>query len=615
MPFANKIACIFFLFSFISFAQTKEMDSLFRYSKYKQLDTLLFQSDSLEDVNLKLAKVKYHNTFKNLEESFRLLFDIDTTLISSSQKAHYYYNLGKAYDLNASYDLAAMNFKTAQKYFNRIGDLRSYNSIHLDLYYTMFDPDIYSQPVDYLEKYQELAIELNDPLQLVNLEIELAFVCEKSQDSTAHYLTHINNAYEYFEQDPDPHTLSVIYSFHAFYYTDVIVQKDSAEVYYNKALDIHKEMGLSHKVAIDYFSLGDINRLTGDFEKAIYWTKKANSYRNFNYDYELTAYINEKLADDYKQLQNLDSAYHYLNLAIQFRDSLNRQKQNINLTRFQAQKKEQENLILEQQNEKNEAFIVGTVGALVLLSFLSFSVYMNAKRKRLLIEKDKALEIEQIETQLKIQQLKALDALVIGQERERMRIASDLHDNIGSNFVAIKSYFHRLKEEYDKESKTSPVFDKTSILLEETYQDIRSLAHLKHSGLMRDDGLLPAIRKLCKNVSSFSQIEVEFHSFIDADIELNERLELNVFRIIQESMANVVKHSKANKASISITSIDSLLNIIVEDDGVGFDEHQISQQDSFGLQSIKERLELLKGKFTIDTKKGRGTTVIIDIPL
>jgi signal transduction histidine kinase len=374
-------------------------------------------------------------------------------------------------------------------------------------------------------------------------------------------------------------------------------------------------MGLSHKVAIDYFSLGDINRLTGDFEKAIYWTKKANSYRNFNYDYELTAYINEKLADDYKQLQNLDSAYHYLNQAIQFRDSLNRQKQNINLTRFQAQKKEQENLILEQQNERNEAFIVGSIGALVLLSFLSFSVYMNAKRKRLLIEKDKALEIEQIETQLKMQQLKALDALVIGQERERMRIANDLHDNIGSNFVAIKSYFHRLKEEYDKESKTSPVFDKTSILLEETYQDIRSLAHLKHSGLMRDDGLLPALRKLSKNVSSFSQIQVEFHSFIDADIELNERLELNVFRIIQESMANVVKHSKANKASISITSIDSLLNIIVEDDGVGFDEHQISQQDSFGLQSIKERLELLKGKFTIDTKKGRGTTVIIDIPL
>lgn len=132
---------------------------------------------------------------------------------------------------------------------------------------------------------------------------------------------------------------------------------------------------------------------------------------------------------------------------------------------------------------------------------------------------------------------------------------------------------------------------------------------------MKDSGLVPALKKLSKNVSSFSQIEVDFNSFIDDKVKLNEKLELNVFRIIQETMANVVKHSKAKKASVSITNIDSLLNIIVEDDGVGFDEDKVAHQDSFGLQSIKERIQLLNGEFKIDTKKGRGTTLIIDIPI
>ncbi|MBZ9651944.1 sensor histidine kinase [Psychroflexus montanilacus] len=615
MPSANQIAFLFFLFSFISFSQTKEIDSLFRYSRYSDLEVLLFERNYLQRDDLYLAQSRYFNTFNQLEETFESLYAIDTTDLSPRQKAHYYNNLADAYDLNSNFDLAARNFVQAQNYYKKVGDMLSYNDINLDLFYTVANPDIYNEPVDYLDAFQELALELEDPLQLVSLEMELAFESLETQDSTAIFLEHIDKAYDLLEKDYDAYKLGIVHTFHAFYYTDVIIDKDSASTYYSKAIEINKELGLPHKVALGYFSLGDLNRYTGDYEEAIAWTKKANSYRNFNYDFELTAYINQKLAEDYKNLSQLDSAYFYLDESLKYRDSLNIQKQNISLTRFEAEKKERQNLILEKENQRNEAFIVGSLGALVLLSFLSFSVYISAKRKRLLIEKDKALEIRNIESQLKKQQLKALDALVIGQEKERMRIASDLHDNIGSNFMAIKSYFDHLRKEFKSSENTSPVFEKTHDLLEETYQDIRSLAHLKHSGSMKDSGLVPALKKLSKNVSSFSQIEVDFNSFIDDEVKLNEKLELNVFRIIQETMANVVKHSKAKKASVSITNIDSLLNIIVEDDGVGFDEDKVAHQDSFGLQSIKERIQLLNGEFKIDTKKGRGTTLIIDIPI
>lgn len=613
--FRNIVFFILF-FNFSSYAQTDEIDQLFRYNKYDKLEILLFESSEVDATNLKLAQSKYYNTFKQLEQSFEVLFNLDTTRLSTKQKAYYYHNLAESYDLNSNFDLAADNYLIAQKYYKEIDDLVNYNSINLDLFYAIANPDIYQNPVDYLKAFQELAVTTKDTLQLVDLELELAFESlEQENDTTAKFLDHIQNAYDYLEHDFSSYKLGVVHTFHAFYYTDVIIDKDSASYYYNKAIEINKELGLPHKVALGYFSLGDLSRYTEDYEKAIFWTKKANDYRNFNYDFELTAYINQKLAEDYKEINQLDSAYFYLNKSVQYRDSLNIQKQNINLTRFEAEKKEKENLILEKENQRNEALILGSLGALVLLIFLSFSVYKNARRKEEIIQKDKALEIKKIEEKLKKQQLKALDALVVGQEKERMRIASELHDNIGSNFMAIKSYFDHFKNEFEIQDSSSQVFEKTHELLEETYHDIRSLAHLKHSGLMTDNGLFPALQKLSKNVSSFSKTQVDFNSFIEEEVELNEKLELNVFRIVQESMANVVKHSKAKTASISITKIDSLLNIIIEDDGVGFDKNKISNNDSFGLQSIKERVQLLNGNFSIDSKEGRGTTILIDIPL
>ena len=132
---------------------------------------------------------------------------------------------------------------------------------------------------------------------------------------------------------------------------------------------------------------------------------------------------------------------------------------------------------------------------------------------------------------------------------------------------------------------------------------------------MSESGLIPALDKLTKNVSSFSAIQVSFDAFIEEDIKLEEKVELNIFRVIQEAMANVVKHSEAKSASISIISIESILNIIIEDDGKGFEVDTVKSKDSIGLQGIKQRVQLLKGEYTIDSKPGRGTTIIFDIPI
>jgi signal transduction histidine kinase len=615
--FFTKTLMVSFLsmISYNSIAQTPEIDSLFEHNKFERLKDLLFQSKSSDSINFKLAKTRYYNTFKQLEESFKVLYSLDTTTLDSRQKAHYFYNLGESFDMNSNFDFAALNYTKAQLYFKEIGDLVRYNRINLDLFYTVANEDIYQKPVDYLDDFQKTAIELKDPMQMVDLEIELAYMSLESSESTEGFLDHIHKAYRYLEKDPNIYKLANVHTYHAMYYTDVVIQKDSAEFYYNRGIDIYEQLGLLHKAALGYFSLGDLNSFIGDYEQAVYWTKKANSYRNFNYDFELTAYINKKLAKDYKALNQLDSAYKYLNESLLYRDSIDITQQNITLTRFEAEKKERENLVLEKKNERNKSVIYGSIGAFTLLVFLSIAIYQNARKKQLLIQKNKALEINKIQEELKEQEIKAIDALVVGQERERARLASDLHDNIGSNFTAIKSYFDHLYTELKATSSKPLGFDRAYTLLEQTYQDIRSLAHLKHSSLMADNELIPALSILSKNISSFSKIEVDFFHFIPIEDELDDKLELNVFRIIQETMANVVKHSQASTASISLTKSGDLLNIIVEDNGVGFNKNKIEDKESFGLQSIKQRVTYLKGEFTIDSTEGNGTTLIIDIPL
>lgn len=573
---------LFSLFSNSSFSQNKELDRLFKYHKYDSIQLLLFEKEKYKGNVAQIAKADYFNRHKQLEKSFEILFEIDTTTLNDRLKAYYFHYLGDAYDINSNSEQASKNFVKAQNYYQKDGDMLRYNSINHDLFYTVYNPDIYAEDTDYLAEFFTLAEEIGDPNQLANAEIEMAFESLDDEGSTTTFLDHIQKAYDHLENDPNPFTLGVIHTFHGMYYTDIEIDKDSATHYYNKAIEINKSLNLPHKVALGYYNLSDLARYTEDYETAIFWAKKANENRNLNYDHELTAHIYKNLSEDFKNISEIDSAYKYLDMSLQYRDSLNLQRQNISLTRFQAQKKDKENLLLKQANERKQNMIYATFGALFFIIILSISLYQNSKKKRALAEKDKMLSIRKIEKTLKEQELKAIDAIVEGQEKERARIASDLHDNIGANFTAIKAYFENIKSKFFQKDEEAALFDKTYQLLEDTYQEVRGLAHLKHSGVLAKNGLSPALKTLAKNISSFSKVEVELNMHIKE--RLNNQVELSVFRIIQELMANIIKHAQASEASISLTSLDGKqLSIIIEDNGIGFDKNKVIQENSIGL--------------------------------
>ena len=149
--------------------------------------------------------------------------------------------------------------------------------------------------------------------------------------------------------------------------------------------------------------------------------------------------------------------------------------------------------------KRNKTTIYVAIFVLLLLFLLGTFIYKNTKRKQLLAEQEKELQTQKLATVLKEQELTSIDAMIEGQEKERQRIANDLHDDLGGLMATVKLHFNALKEK-----QTPELFDKTTQLLDDAYNKVRSVAHSKNSGVMAKKGLLKAINDMAKTVSSSS---------------------------------------------------------------------------------------------------------------
>ena len=247
---------------------------------------------------------------------------------------------------------------------------------------------------------------------------------------------------------------------------------------------------------------------------------------------------------------------------------------------------------------------------MALGSIIALLLFKNTKRKQKLAEQAKEIETQKLTTVLKDQELMAIDAMIAGQEKERQRIANDLHDDLGGLMANVKLHFNALKD------KDSPeLFNRTNSLIDEAYEKVRTVAHAKNSGVIAKQGLLKAVKHMAEKISSSNQIEIQVFDH-GLDQRLENSLELTLFRIIQELITNVIKHAKATEATIHLTNHENAINIMVEDNGKGFKPNQITKTNKgMGISSIDKRVEHLNGTMTIESEPYKGATVIIDIPL
>ncbi|HSI89932.1 MAG TPA: PAS domain S-box protein [Adhaeribacter sp.] len=211
---------------------------------------------------------------------------------------------------------------------------------------------------------------------------------------------------------------------------------------------------------------------------------------------------------------------------------------------------------------------------------------------------------EEESTRVKLDQQKAvLNAILGTQEEERKRIAEALHNGVGQLLYATKLNLQRHGLDSDGAVKMQKE------LLDEAIREIRTISFELLPGILRDFGLETAIQELLKRISP-SGLVIDLHtSGLKRQPEI---IEIAAYRIIQELLNNIIKHSKATKANVELICQDQMLEIMAKDNGIGFDpESNFIRTRGIGLTGILNRVKLLDGKMELETEPGKGTTVSI----
>ncbi len=206
----------------------------------------------------------------------------------------------------------------------------------------------------------------------------------------------------------------------------------------------------------------------------------------------------------------------------------------------------------------------------------------------------------------------ALRRVVEAQELERKRLSRELHDETGQALTSILLGLRALDESLESEAARTATAGLRELVVA-TLQDVRRLAVELRPSVLDDFGLVAALEHLTTSFGEQTGIQVDFGAALGEE-RLPGEVETALYRIVQESLTNVVKHARARRVSIALTRMQHSVKAVVEDDGQGFDPEG-TRADGFGLVGMRERLALLGGRLQVESSPGAGTTIVADVPL
>ncbi len=203
------------------------------------------------------------------------------------------------------------------------------------------------------------------------------------------------------------------------------------------------------------------------------------------------------------------------------------------------------------------------------------------------------------------------------QEEEKQKISMELHDGIGQVLTSIKLNLEILKSSLTPNDRSQKHVEDLSALVESAMFEIREISYRLKPRILDDLGLIPALNSLCNEVAKKTNMKGLFLAH-KIDKRLNSDMETAFYRIAQEALNNIMKHSKASEFSLQIVKHPGFIRLMVEDDGIGFENNNVhidpAKKEGMGLINMSERAIALDGKFVIDSRKGRGTEIIVELP-
>lgn len=266
----------------------------------------------------------------------------------------------------------------------------------------------------------------------------------------------------------------------------------------------------------------------------------------------------------------------------------------------QAKELELQKVKIKQQQTIILAISIGSV-LLLSLFFLMYSKRQHALKNKMA-------------TAILEEQNKAAIAVLAAEEKERKRIASDLHDGIGQMMSAVKMNLSSLASKVNISNEQDVILlDKTLALIDESCKELRSVSHNMMPNALLKSGLSSAVKTFLDKLDH-KKLKVHLHTE-GLENRLPDTIEIVLYRVIQETVNNVIKHANANQLDIALIKDKDGISCTIEDNGIGFTQDQTTINNGIGLKNIKARIAYLQGTVEWDSTINKGTLVAIHVPV
>lgn len=248
--------------------------------------------------------------------------------------------------------------------------------------------------------------------------------------------------------------------------------------------------------------------------------------------------------------------------------------------------------------------LLGVIGMLLLAVAVVF--FFVIYQRRLFAQQDK---IRNLETEY---QKDLLESSIKAQEIERKRVATELHDGVGSLLSAIRLYVLQLSPKQSPEDYQE-LLQETKTIVDTAITQTREISHDLLPTTLERFGLIQAMEDHCRRLEKLNDIEVSFTT--DREYQFDEQQELALYRILQELSNNSLKHAQASRIDVSIAGSDNDIHFLYQDNGKGMDQQEIKALSTgLGLKSIESRANLLRAKMKITSAIGKGFTFELLFP-
>lgn len=564
--------------------------------------------------NKQLEALKKTINHVAIDSSKAIINGIKSTQLSYNERANFEYLKANYHKLINEDNLAYKHYLEAKKRYIILDSVSKVAQINIEMVSLLLaiennkiDYNIYIKEfLDYAKTAQEAKLLSEGYMQLGK-----SFYNSNPKLSIDYFFKALK---ENEKQNDEVYGARIMQNIGATYASDAILKLDSALFFYDKALKVYNKNSLNEYISYIYINRGVVFTKKKEFNKAIDSFLKADSISVKEFKNKNKEIIYGFLANAYKENKEYKKAIEYIEKQKVFQNILDEKEQNKAIididAKYKTVEKEKENRALKQINFKSKITIIIIIILLLLSISIGLLSFKNIASRKKIIEQQKTIEVNKLESQIKENQLNEIDKMLAVQEKERQKIADELHDNLGSLLATLKINFETLNEQ----EKNVVLYAKTNQIIDEAYAEVRNIAHLKNSGVIGKEGLLLAVKKMAEKMSVPHKI---IFNVIPSGLKnrIENTVEVLLFRIIQELATNCIKHANASEVNIYLNQYDNDINVMVEDNGKGFDVNKINENDGIGLKNMERKVEQLLGTFTIDTKKGRGTTIIIELPL